>query len=453
MHHRHITLEMWHAFAEGRRNPRDLAHLTCAHLCELCPTCRAAFAAFQRETEEASYAASHPAESYPVAIERATADIEARMREIASEREEAAAKLERLLALPEERRLSAVAEEPAEFCGVALAQALIEESWSKMPGVPLEALSLAELTGAVLCNCAWSPIVVELYGRATAHMANALRATGQLCTASRLFHSARFLLRYEGGGDRLVLAEMDYLEGILLRACRRFEDAQILLARSVHGYRAEGQVALAARSLLDLGILHQERQDGQGAAEAAGEALRILDPEAEPRLCFIARHNRAHGLCAQGEYQEARRLLAENEKFARRYGDPLSLLRIAWVEGKIARGLGEVEAAEGCFLAARHGFLSHAIAYDAALVSLELALLYLQEGRTAEVRSLASEMVAVFEQQEVHREASAAVQLFRQAVEQEQLSVALVERMTTYLTQSRHDPSLSFPKGVGPTRH
>ncbi len=399
--------------------------------------------------EEQSQAAIHAAESYPLANDRATADIEAQRREIASEREETAAKLERFLALPAEERLHTVAEAAEEFGGVALAQALIEESWSRMPGSPLEALSLAELTCAVLDNCSWSAIVVELYARATAHMANALRATGQLCSASRLFRAARFLLRYGGGGDRLVLAEMDYLEGVLLRGRRCFEDAQILLERSVHAYRAEGQPALAARSLLDLGILHQELQDGHRAAEAAGEALRILDPEAEPRLCFIARHNRADGLCAQGKYEAARRLLAENEEFARRYGDPLSLLRIAWVEGKISRGLGELEAAESSFLVARHGFLKHAIAYDAAVVSLELALLYLGEGRTTEVKGLASEMVEFFEQQEVHREASAAVQLFRQAVEQEQLSVALVERMSTYLTQSRSDPSLSFSNGGG----
>jgi hypothetical protein len=46
--------------------------------------------------------------------------------------------------------------------------------------------------------------------------------------------------------------------------------------------------------------------------------------------------------------------------------------------------------------------------YDAALVSLDLAILSIQsiqEGRTAELQRLAAEIMPAFESREVHREA------------------------------------------------
>ena len=84
------------------------------------------------------------------------------------------------------------------------------------------------------------------------------------------------------------------------------------------------------------------------------------------------------------------------------------------------------------------------MAYDAALVSLELSALYLEQGRTAEVRTLASEMAWVFKAQGVHREALAALGLFCQAAKADNLSVELARRLVSYLGRARHDQELRF---------
>ena len=56
------------------------------------------------------------------------------------------------------------------------------------------------------------------------------------------------------------------------------------------------------------------------------------------------------------------------------------------------------------------GALGHATAaYDAAIVSMDLALLYLRQRRTAELKTLAKEMLPIFRSQDVHREAVAAL--------------------------------------------
>jgi tetratricopeptide (TPR) repeat protein len=439
MHHVHLTRELLHAVSEGRRNPGDLADLTLGHLLHLCEECEREFDAFRREADEQGHAFLHP-----VSVERSVEWAKGKAQEVALERREAGPKLAALLALPERQRLVVIREAPQEYRGPALAELLIDASRAKLPGSPADSAALAELAAVLLEHTEWSPIVVELYARATAYMANALRIAGRLRDASRLFHTARFLLRYEGGGDAIVRAELDNLEGILLRGQRRFAEAEELLGRSVAAFLRQGLLVQGARSLLNLGIMHQELRNGERAAKAAEEALELLDADEQPNLYFIARHNLVHAICEQGRFEEARAMFGEVENLHRRHGDALSLLRLALVEGKIARGLGERDAAESSFLAARHGFLRHGIAYDAALVSLELALLYLEEGRTAEVRELAAEMVEVFEQQEIHREATVALGLFRDAVELERASATLVRQLMSYLMQARHDPSFAF---------
>ncbi|MFL6193587.1 MAG: hypothetical protein ACJ75H_05410, partial [Thermoanaerobaculia bacterium] len=71
--------------------------------------------------------------------------------------------------------------------------------------------------------------------------------------------------------------------------------------------------------------------------------------------------------------------------------------------------------------------------YDAAMASLDLTLLYLKEGRTADVRLLAEEMVALFEARDVHRETLAALVLFQEAARREEVTAAMVRELAGFL--------------------
>ena len=77
-------------------------------------------------------------------------------------------------------------------------------------------------------------------------------------------------------------------------------------------------------------------------------------------------------------------------------------------------------------------------------MSLELAALYLEQGRTAEVKTLAGQMERIFLDQGVHEEARKALELFRQAVELETVTLALVRSLVAYLYRAQHDPELRF---------
>ncbi len=82
--------------------------------------------------------------------------------------------------------------------------------------------------------------------------------------------------------------------------------------------------------------------------------------------------------------------------------------------------------------------------YDTALVSLELATIFAREGRTDAVKALARHMAPIFQAQGVHREALAALALFRQAAESEEVTADLARRLLDYLHRARQDPKLRF---------
>ncbi len=75
--------------------------------------------------------------------------------------------------------------------------------------------------------------------------------------------------------------------------------------------------------------------------------------------------------------------------------------------------------------------------YDAALVSLDLALLYTQEGCVEDLKRLASELMPIFESRDVHREALMALLMFQRACEEERLTVDLVRQLAEHLRRER----------------
>jgi len=70
------------------------------------------------------------------------------------------------------------------------------------------------------------------------------------------------------------------------------------------------------------------------------------------------------------------------------------------------------------------------------MVSLEdLAVMYLRQGRTAEVRQLAEEMVAVFQEQGLPDDALRALRLFAAAAQREELTAALARDCAAQIRQ------------------
>ncbi|HEY4563242.1 MAG TPA: hypothetical protein VIJ36_09695, partial [Thermoanaerobaculia bacterium] len=223
---------------------------------------------------------------------------------------------------------------------------------------------------------------------------------------------------------------------------QRFREAFQLLDRVTSlGRRCEDD-HLCGKALITRGFLLGLANDPEAAIRHLTEGLAKVDPESDPRLVVVARHNLMLFLAEGGRYREAMRILESARPLYYQVGDQMSLLRLRWVEGKIASALGHYNEAEELLRGVQKELVEHELGYDAALLSLDLATIYASQGRSAEMRRLAEEMIPIFKSRDIHREAIAALFVFQKAAEMERVTLGLIRDVTSYLKESRATGSL-----------
>lgn len=317
-----------------------------------------------------------------------------------------------------------------------------------------EAVDLAELAVLVADHLAdeepedrW---IYQLRAFAWAHLGNARRVQGDLKNAEAAFDMADewWAAGEEGTGDALgyrpILLD---LKASLRNVQGRRSEALALLDEAYDVYLIAGERHRAGRVLVNQSYVLLEMGEPDQAIPVLQKAEELIDPAREPRLILCARHNLLDNLSKAGRFAEARTLLPQVQELSRSAGSQLDRVRLRWVEARVAAGLGEADEARQAFSEAQRGFLDQHIAYDAALVSLEMATFLLQEGRTAEVRELAREMIPIFQAQDIHREALAALAVFQAAAALDAAKVELAREVQAFLARARHDPELRFSGG------
>ncbi len=429
----HVTRDLLGAFSRGELPSRLLLHLGLEHVAALCPTCREEIDAWRRER-----IASRDADA--IEIPRAS--------RAARERKAVERDFRALVKLPASKRAARIKRARSRFRGMALVELLLGESQKLFTSNPGEARHLAELARTVLHHSPQVSGYFDALALATACIANAARASGDLREAAEHFVYVRQVVSQQGVATPEVLARLDDLEGSLRKDQRFFPDAEALFRRAITLYRLVGASREEARVMINLGIAFDLQERAPEAIEVTQAALGLVSPEDDLRLYLCARFNVAWSLVTLGEYDEAERRIAEDYGLYCRLRERWTDLRLAWLRGRIAAGRGRVESAERELLHARDGFIEQGIGFDAAMVSVEeLAPLYLREGRTAEVKRLAEEMLSIFTAADIHREALAALILFAEAAKREEVTIAMTEKIARYLRDARVDPSLRFREG------
>ncbi len=132
-----------------------------------------------------------------------------------------------------------------------------------------------------------------------------------------------------------------------------------------------------------------------------------------------------------------------------RLGGAIDKLRLRWLEGKIAHVQGDLERSRTAFEEVREAFIERSLAYDAALVSLDLAAVHLQEDRFADVLQLAGEMLVVFRTLQIDREAIAAIFFLERAAAAREVSLSLLAELAAYFKRARQQPGLAFEPSRG----
>jgi tetratricopeptide (TPR) repeat protein len=311
------------------------------------------------------------------------------------------------------------------------------------------ALELAELACSIAGRVDEEPgFCLRLQGHCLGRRGNAWRVANEVDRSGEDFARAWELWRAGSDADPPLLPEwqMLSLEASLRRDQQRYPEALDLLDRAK--VAADGDRAAEGRILLQREHVYERMGDGERARAVLAEAAPVIEGCGEARLAFLHRFKTVRNLVHLGRFAEALALWPRVLELAAGQGKKLEQLRVRWVEARLRAGLGERLEAMAIFVEVQREFTRLRLPYDAALVSLELAVLWLEDGRTAEVRELALEMAWIFKSKGIAREALAALRLFCDAAQRDAATLELALRVRAEVEATRCSaPRHEHPSG------
>lgn len=324
---------------------------------------------------------------------------------------------------------------------------MLARSWELKSEEPREAEELArqglEHLDTLEATQGGSREINDSKARAWVYMGNARRIQGDLREARQMIGRAEELLAW-GTHEPLRRAEFLWIKAGFLAASREFEEAERLLDQAIAIYRWARDDESRGTVLITKALLHHHAGATERSLPVLREAEALIDPERNPWLGLSIKQTMSMFLYHTGRIEEADALLPEVREMSERYGKYLDKLRVRWLEGWVASGRGDDEEAEQHFRAVRKEFLEQKISQDAALVSLDLAALLLEQGRVAETKELAQEMLSIFQSLDIQRDAFAALILFHKAALREEATVGMVKDIAAYLKRASRNPALKF---------
>ncbi len=332
------------------------------------------------------------------------------------------------------------AEEVEELHTWGVCQLLLKKVREQVFSDPVQAVETAHLAVRLaghLGNTYHPDWILELRARAFAHLGNARRVLGELKAADDAFLLAEECLQASGTDNPRTDAEVLSLKASLRLDQRRLEEAQDLIDRALDLSRKAGDLVGTAKGLLKKSKILNQRGDVAASISILQVASSEIAPAQEPVLYARARQNLLFSLTLAGRFEEAAQLLPEVQELYQEYGETVDWLRLRWTEADIAQGLGRLPEAEQAYRAVQRDFLNLGKGFDAALVSLDLATLLYEQGRTEELKQLAAEILVVFESREVHREAMASLLLFQQACIEDRITGEMLRQIAAQLRRER----------------
>ena len=414
----HLSLETLAKWIAGKLEHDEVRRVVIPHLLSTCAVCRERYAEIARLQKEVG----HWDEEVAVFESRLAPDLWSRLAD---------------RTFPEQVEELEGNEEMHVW---ALCQLLLKKSREATFSDPSRAVEFANLALRVVRHLgeAYDPNwVTDLRARCFAYLGNARRVLGELRSAEDAFLKAEDCLARSATGNVEVRAEILDLKSSLRRAQRQFGEALELVDSALTLYRETKNLHGLGKLLLKKAKLLEQMDDLSGAVKLLQQASTEIDREREGRLFAYARYNLLGTLALAEAYEEAGQLFSEVRDLFRESAQPLDHVRLRWAEGLIDLGLGRLGPAEAAFREVRREFLAREMGYDAALVSLDLARLFAQEGCVDDLKRLAAELMPIFESRDVHREAIVTLLLFQRACEEERVTVDLVQKFAASLRRER----------------
>lgn len=278
--------------------------------------------------------------------------------------------------------------------------------------------------------------LADLRARAWAQYGNALRVSGRSREAEEAFTTAQ-RYRREGTGDPMLRAWL--LEKITPLAIfqGRFGDAIEMCEEAGEIYRELEESHLFASTMVQKATATLYAGEAESAVRILNQAIPLIDHEEDPHLLLAACHNLIRCYIDLARPDQALQLYSETRELYQEFEDPLIQLRATWQEGQLLRDLGQLRAAETTLLRARKGYMEGKLPYEVALVSLDLATVYVKEGLVDKLKRTVLETVPIFHALRVGLETLASLLQLQQVADQEQQALDLIRALSARIEPLR----------------
>ena len=266
-------------------------------------------------------------------------------------------------------------------------------------------------------------------------LANARSVASDTTGAEEGFTEAeRFL---ELGGRRPdIEAEVLAYKASLRRDQRLFLEARELLDRA-YDLCPRNQDDLLAKILLIQASVRFEEADPAAAIPFLEQAMPLTAQSKNMILRLAVYHNLVAAYSEANLFDKAVDLMPVAKRLSSEHGTGYNKIRFRWLEGLVARGLGELDKAEQALSESRDAFSESGDAFSTGLVCLDLAELFSRQGRYADLITLCSSMAPLSGMLQQHPEAIVALQLFQRSAEERSVTSVIVERARKALLRSQ----------------
>ncbi|HSS52688.1 MAG TPA: tetratricopeptide repeat protein [Thermoanaerobaculia bacterium] len=327
----------------------------------------------------------------------------------------------------------AVVESDARYQNWGLYVRLLEASRLYMRTEPAEAVDIVRLAIVVAEHLDSEVVgekrVADLRAAAWAALGNVKRLASDFEGSRRAFNEA-WRISEEGTGEPVEAAYILSLEAVYMRDIGEFETAEAALEEALELYGRVGDKHQQGRTLLKMGD-SIGYVDPERALAYIQRGLALIDAGKEPRLDLCAQHDLALFLNDNGRPAEALAVLDRARPLYKQFPDGWTQLRLHWLEGRIARNLGELEEAEDIYKQLWEELQARDLHHELVLLSIDLAELLVSKGEPKRAADLVEQCYPMLKSWGLHSYALAAWLVFRDSLRTRRLD-SVFSRMREY---------------------